>query len=137
MSLTCTAHHTSFPVRDLQRSQQFYGGVLGLIEIPRPDIFGLGGAWYDAGPIELHLIEVAADADVGAQPPTIDPRARHAAFAVGDYAETVGYLRAAGLDIFETSVEFGQCWVQDPDGHVIEFIARAPARSDAAGGESR
>ena len=38
-------HHTSFPVRDLARARRFYGEVLELDEIERPDL-GFPGAWY-------------------------------------------------------------------------------------------
>ncbi len=126
MSLDCAAHHMSFPVADLERSRAFYEGVLGLVEIERPDIFGVDGAWFRAGPGEVHLIVAPADADLGSPPPVCDPRARHAAFAVADYEETVAHLEAAGLEVFRTNAEMGQCWVQDPDGHVIEFIVPTP-----------
>lgn len=131
MSLDCSAHHTSFPVRDLERSREFYADVLGLVEIERPDIFGLAGAWFDAGPCQVHLIEVPPDADLGSPPPVCDPRARHAAFAVDDYQTTVDFLVSRGLEVFTTSADFGQCWVQDPDGHVIELIV-APQHQVAA-----
>lgn len=36
-------HHVSFAVADLARSRHFYGNVLGLAELPRPEM-GLGGA---------------------------------------------------------------------------------------------
>ena len=127
MSLDCSAHHTSFPVRDLERSREFYADVLGLTEIERPDIFGLAGAWFDAGPCQVHLIEVPPDADLGTPPPVCDPRARHAAFAVDDYQTTVDFLTSRGLEVFTTSADDGQCWVQDPDGHVLELIV-APQR---------
>ena len=122
MTLDCTAHHTSFPVSDIARSREFYANTLGLTEIERPDIFGIAGAWFDAGPCQVHLIEVPEDADVGSPPPVCDPRARHAAFAVDDYRSTVEFLKSRGLEVFETSEDFGQCWVADPDGHVIELI---------------
>lgn len=131
MSLHCSAHHTSFPVRDLERSRGFYADVLGLVEIERPDIFGLNGAWFDAGGYQVHLIEVPPDVDLGSPPPVVDPRARHAAFAVDEYQATVDFLMSCGLEVFTTSAENGQCWVQDPDGHVIELIV-APQRGDAA-----
>ncbi len=128
MSLRCTAHHMSFPVRDLVRSRSFYEDVLGLAEIERPDIFSMAGIWFGAGTAEVHLIEVPEDADVGSTPPECDPRARHAAFAVEDYSSTVEHLRSHGLNVVETSIERGQCWVQDPDGHVIELIAVVPPK---------
>jgi len=121
MSLTIRAHHTSFPIRNLERSRAFYEGVLGLDEIPRPDL-GFRGAWYGAGPCEVHLIEVPDGIDVGEPPPSLNPLARHAAFSVRDYRETLEHLKSHGLEILETSPEIGQMWVCDPDGHIIELI---------------
>lgn len=122
MAIRVRAHHTSFPVRDLERSRQFYEGVLGLRQKPRPD-FGFPGAWYDAGHCEVHLIQSVPGVDVGAAPPSLNPMARHEAFAVDDYAETLAHLKAHGLNVLETSAEQGQMWVCDPDGHIIELIA--------------
>jgi glyoxylase I family protein len=49
-------HHAAVPVRDVARSKEFYGEVLGLLEIKRPR-FDFGGAWYGVGDQQLHLIE--------------------------------------------------------------------------------
>ncbi len=122
MSLTLTgAHHMSFPVRDLQRSREFYEGVLGLRQKPRPD-FGFPGVWYQAGPCEVHLIQAPEGVDVGAPPESLNPMGRHAAFGIADYESALAHLRERGLEVLETSRESGQMWVKDPDGHVIELI---------------
>ncbi len=47
------AHHVSFGVSDLERARAFYGNLLGLEEIARPD-FGIPGAWYQAGEAQIH-----------------------------------------------------------------------------------
>jgi len=122
MAVRVTAHHTSFPVRDLARSRAFYEGVLGLKEKPRPPQLTFPGAWYQAGACEVHLIQVAEGLDVGAPAPALNPLARHEAFAVSDYAETVAHLKAHGLEVLEAGAEAGQMWVRDPDGHIIELI---------------
>jgi glyoxylase I family protein len=118
------AHHLSFPVRDVERSRAFYGDVLGLAEKPRPPqiVAMFPGAWYQAGACEVHLIQCPAGMDVGTPPPTLNPMARHAAFAVADYAATLAHLKAHAVVVLETSSEVGQMWVRDPDGHVIELI---------------
>ena len=117
-----TSHHTSFPVQDIEKSKAFYGDFLGLTEIERPARFTLPGAWYRAGAGEVHLIQAPEGMDMGSPPPQLNPFARHAAFAVDNYDETLAYAREAGLEVFESSAEIGQMWVRDPDGHIIEFI---------------
>ena len=115
------SHHISFSVADLDASKRFYGGLLGLAEIPRPAM-GLGGVWYRAGETEVHLIVRPDGIDTGAPPAKLTPVADHAAFQIDDYEAAVAHLRAAGLDVLETNRNLGQLWVRDPDGHVIELI---------------
>ncbi len=115
-------HHVSFAVADLERSQRFYGDLLGLEIIERPDM-GLAGTWYRAGSAQIHLIQTPAGADVGSPPGALSPLANHCAFAIEDYAKTLDALRSHDLEVMETTPERGQMWVCDPDGNVIEFIA--------------
>ena len=115
------AHHMSFPVKDLERSCRFYEGVLGLEQKPRPD-FGFPGVWYQAGACEVHLLQTPEGVDVGQPPPALNPMARHSAFGIKSYDETLARLKAHGLEVFETSPDNGQMWVRDPDGHIIELI---------------
>jgi catechol 2,3-dioxygenase-like lactoylglutathione lyase family enzyme len=120
--LVLGAHHTSFPVKDLERSRRFYEGVLGLREKPRPARLTFPGAWYQAGACEVHLIQTPEGVAVGEPPPTLNPLARHAAFSVASYARTLAHLKAHDVAVLETSTEIGQMWVRDPDGHIIELI---------------
>jgi glyoxylase I family protein len=121
--LTNGVHHVSYCVRDLDRSRQFYEQVLGLVRIERPDL-GLPGVWYTAGNVELHLIQTPEGVDVGKPPGSLSPLANHSAFAVDDYAATLQHFESWRVDVFETTLEVGQLWVRDPDGNVLEFIAR-------------
>lgn len=123
MELRATAHHTSFAVKDLQRARFFYEEVLGLTPKARPDL-GVPGIWYQAGACEVHLIESFPGIDLGTPPPTINPMARHEAFAVPDYEQALSILKAHGLEVLETSPAQGQMWIRDPDGNIIELIAQ-------------
>ena len=115
-------HHTSFPVRDLARARRFYGEVLELDEIERPDL-GFPGAWYGVGDGQIHLLETPAGLDVGAPPPALNPLAAHVALAIDDYETVLSTLKARGVAVLETGPSVGQMWVRDPDGHVLELIA--------------
>lgn len=120
-------HHVSFAVGELERSRRFYEGLLGLEEIPRPDM-GLAGAWYRAGGVEVHLIVTPPGVDVGTRPGANTPLANHHAFAIDDYAGALRELEARGVEVLRTSPRVGQMWIRDPDGNVIELIApRSPA----------
>lgn len=116
--------HVSFPVRDLARALAFYRDVLGCTPIPRPDFGALGGAWLAAGEVQVHLIVTPPGSDVGRTPAAINPLAAHTAFRIDDYDATAAALAAAGIETVGLGPEAGQMWVRDPDGHVIELIAR-------------
>lgn len=64
MEATCL-HHVTLIVEDLERSQQFYGEVLGLAEIARFDA-RFPGLFYRCAGAEIHLI-------VAAKPQRLDP----------------------------------------------------------------
>ncbi len=112
-------------MRDLDRAKHFYGDVLGLVEIERPD-FGFPGVWYSGGAAsgcEVHLI-VPDDGfgDTGAPPSGLNPMAVHTAFAIDDYDEAVAHFASHGIEVFGLGRDSGQMWVKDPDGNVIELI---------------
>ena len=127
-------HHVSLPVTDLERSQAFYGEVLGLRELPRPP-FPFPGKWYQLGDCHLHLI-------VGEHPTLragkgIDSHDTHFAIRVRSYRQALEHLRARG---YRSDAEdelrrvrenpsgragFPQLYVLDPDRNVIEINAAA------------
>jgi glyoxylase I family protein len=116
------SHHSSFPVRDSEVSKAFYGGVLGLKEIPRPASLTFPGAWYQAGPCEIHLLQVPDGVDVGSNAPGLTPFARHEAFEVESCDEAMAHFEAHGIEVLKIAAAGGQFWIRDPDGHVLEFI---------------
>ena len=119
--LAKSVHHLSFAVRDLEKSREFYEGLLGLEPVERPDI-GLPGAWYAAGIGQVHLIQLPEGVEVGSPVSSLTPLANHSAFAIDDYEATLARLHERGVEVFETKAEIGQLWIRDPDGNVIELI---------------
>ena len=111
----------------MERASWFYGTVLGLQEIPRPP-FDFGGAWYQLGDRQLHLI---------VHPPTrtlrhsmdIGPRDGHLALRVRDRQELLERLKAHGvktLDLPDNMTPWAQVYCCDPDGNVLEFNVERP-----------
>lgn len=119
-----TLHHVSISVTDLERSKQFYGEVLGLNEIPRPE-FDFPGAWYQLGDRQLHLI-VHSDTRTLRGTTAIDSRDGHYAIRVRSYRRTLDHLAARGVpyrDKPHNLTSWPQIYVTDPDGNVIELNA--------------
>jgi len=119
-------NHIAVCVTDVERSKRFYGGVLGLKEIPRPP-FPFAGVWYElADGRQFHLI-------VHANPLTlrgttaIDLRDGHLALGVEDFDRAVAHLQAAGVECVvrpQNVTPWKQIYLTDPDGNVIELNAR-------------
>jgi glyoxylase I family protein len=115
-------HHVSLNVTDTARSLDFYCGVLGMEQLPRPQ-FSFGGAWLDAGGgTQVHLIEADVPVNHG----------QHVAFRVADVADVIEQLAAKGVQaspvkpVGDTPIL--QAFVTDPDGNLLEFSQ--PPRPD-------
>jgi glyoxylase I family protein len=107
--------HCSIVITDLERSRRFYGGVLGLREIGRPNTFDFVVVWYDLGNMHIHLL-------LKNQPDTISPR--HFALRVKDVAAARRYFQEQGVPTEETTRIPGadRFFIRDPDGNRIEII---------------
>ena len=125
-------HHVSLCVSDLARALAFYRDVLGLPEVPRPDL-GIPGAWLGAGGgLKLHLIENPKGVPPGADRPLsiADP---HFALWTDDVPTMVEALRRNGLEVLENkhrTLSFQQAYLKDPDGNMVEFIGPTAAPAD-------
>ena len=70
------------------RAREFYGGLLGLEEIEKPEVLkGNGGMWYGVADVQLH---------VGVED-TVAPSKRHPAFEVEDAVGVRAYLEQSGV----------------------------------------
>jgi catechol 2,3-dioxygenase-like lactoylglutathione lyase family enzyme len=111
--------HVALHVQDLAASVTFYGQVLGLPTLPRPD-FDFEGAWFRIGQTqELHLI---ADRQL---PVHSHSRGTHFAMAVENLSEWDEHLSAAGVPRTEVRLRpdgARQIFVRDPDDHWIELV---------------
>lgn len=117
-------HHAAVIVTDLERAKDFYGRVLGLEEIKRPN-FSFGGAWYAVGDDQIHLI-VHSEALAVRGSTSIDTRDAHIALRVENYDQALEHLKKQGVEVVanaDSITGWGQIFFCDPDGNVIELNA--------------
>ncbi|HEY8491901.1 MAG TPA: VOC family protein [Dehalococcoidia bacterium] len=113
-------HHVQIfiPPGTEDRARAFYGGLLGLREVPKPpSLAGRGGLWYDVGDGQLH---------VSARPAGADTSGRHPGLLVDDLAAFRRRLEAAGVPLEEDVPipGFVRCYCRDPFGNRIELLER-------------
>lgn len=96
-------------------AREFYGKLLGLGEIEKPDVLKAnGGLWFEMGDIQLHIgVEEARE-----------PSKRHPAFEVENLEGIRKYLHECGVRIKdEPAIPGAQRFsFFDPFGNRIEFI---------------
>jgi catechol 2,3-dioxygenase-like lactoylglutathione lyase family enzyme len=96
-------------------ARAFYGGLLGLEELPKPEALRVrGGCWFRVGEQELH---------VGVDRPFAPARKAHPGFVVSDLAELAARLSGAGIAVDpDDSIPGAQRFhVADPFGNRLEF----------------
>ena len=96
----------------------FYGALLGLEEVAKPDnLRKRGGCWFEKGGIRIHL---GVDEDFR------PARKAHPAFLVQDLASFVASLEQAGFAARqdEPLPGYARVYVDDPFGNRIELMER-------------
>jgi catechol 2,3-dioxygenase-like lactoylglutathione lyase family enzyme len=122
--------HVGLVVSDLERSRRFYGGALGLEEVPRPHNFRFEGAWFQVGDDQLHLlVETETTSRAGGVDPGPSARmglATHIAIETGDLDAARARLDEHDVPLIGGPMPRGdgyeQVFVRDPDGYVIELF---------------
>lgn len=96
-------------------AREFYGNVLGLVELEKPDVLKPnGGLWFEMGDVQLHI---------GIEDAQSSPK-RHPAFEVADLAGIKKHLHTNGVRIKdEPSVPGAHRFsFFDPFGNRIELM---------------
>ena len=119
--------HAAFHTTDLKKAKDFYGRILGLKEIVRPQVMSKG-VWYSVGPQHEIHISLSDGGGVPKKGRDLNPRkrgveGRHIAFAVDDMAETKKMLDAEGIPYVGSNDKLPQIFVEDPDGNLVEINA--------------
>ena len=96
-------------------ARAFYGGQLGLREIPKPEpLLARGGVWFDAGGLDIHL-------SVEEPPADMDTR-RHFGLECESVDEVRARLTVAGAVIDDgRPAPWRRFFVSDPFGNRIEI----------------
>jgi len=98
------------------RASEFYAGLLGIPEVPKPPhLAARGGCWFQRGELKLHL---------GVEQDFRPAKKAHAALLVSDLASLVSRLRVAGVEIVddEPLAGYERCYVYDPFGNRLELM---------------
>jgi catechol 2,3-dioxygenase-like lactoylglutathione lyase family enzyme len=96
----------------------FYQGLLGLTNVPKPPHLAVrGGCWFESPAAKLHL---------GVETDFRPARKAHPALLVDDLAPLVQRLTGAGIEVRdEGGLEgYEQRYVDDPFGNRIELLQR-------------
>ena len=96
-------------------ARAFYGGLLGLEELPKPAALATrGGCWFRAGGQELH---------VGVEEPFAPARKAHPGLVADDFDALGARLREAGHDVaFDDAIPGVERFhVADPFGNRLEI----------------
>ena len=94
-------------------AREFYGGVLGLTEIPKPPVMAArGGCWFEAGGVKLHL---------GVDASFVPARKAHPALLVSGLR---AFVAAQGLSATWSDEIPGtvRCHIHDPFGNRLELV---------------
>lgn len=103
----------SINVDDLEACRRFYVEAIGLTEIERPEL-SVGGLWLQAGPQQIHLLELPC-------PPALG---QHFSLRVDDLDAAVATLADRGIEIDRLNTIEGVCrqgFLSDPAGNQIEL----------------
>lgn len=97
-------------------AREFYGAILGLREIQKPEpLRGRGGCWFQCGDQQIHIgVEVEFRA----------AKKAHPAFAVADLAKMRESFEAHGIKITDDDSlpERRRFFAEDPWGNRLEFL---------------
>jgi catechol 2,3-dioxygenase-like lactoylglutathione lyase family enzyme len=100
-----------------ERARWFYGGLLGLRELPKPETLrDRGGVWFACGMQEIHC---------GIEDP-IAPTRRHPAFLVDELDALKVRLEAAAIEVqLDRQLPgYRRFYAIDPFGNRLEFLER-------------
>jgi catechol 2,3-dioxygenase-like lactoylglutathione lyase family enzyme len=119
-------HHMNVPIDDVDTARNFYGRILGLPEIKRPNV-GRPGLWFGCGTNELHL-SVQDGLRGGPTGMSLHPNERpdrsggHVAFTMSGSLDEIGrHLETAKIPHARGKAGLPQIFCEDPAGNLVEL----------------
>lgn len=106
----------AMPAGEEARAREFYSGILGLTEVPKPaNLAKRGGAWFEGGALRVHL---------GVEADFRPARKAHPAFLVQHLDAMTRHLQRAGVAVVtdEPLEGYHRIYVSDPFGNRIELL---------------
>ncbi len=116
MNVTRILHHSVNVEGQLDVTTTFYADLLGMSDLVRPEIPGVGGRWFGVGDAQVHLV----DAPGGDGP--IRPTGPHVCFGVEDLDAAIAELEKQGIPFARGAQgPVVQIWITDPAGNTVEL----------------
>jgi catechol 2,3-dioxygenase-like lactoylglutathione lyase family enzyme len=104
-------------------ARSFYGGLLGLKELEKPEpLKARGGVWFEVGTQQLH---------VGVQEDFQPATKAHPAFRVDALDALAERLTSSGVDVHWDDAIPGRFYTEDPWGNRLELLS-SPSRPTTA-----
>jgi catechol 2,3-dioxygenase-like lactoylglutathione lyase family enzyme len=106
----------AIPAGGEDAARAFYGGLLGLTEVPKPPALAVrGGCWFAGPGIAIHL---------GVEEPFAPARKAHVALLVDDLPTLRAAIEAAGATITKDPADIGvrRFHAFDPFGNRLELV---------------
>ncbi len=118
-------HHMNLIIANVDEAKDFYGRVLGLQEIKRPNI-GSPGLWFGCESNELHL-SVKEGFEGGRTGMSLSGQergreGRHVAFTLdGSLDDIAKHLEIEDIPYVRGTAGLPQIFCEDPDGNFLEL----------------
>jgi len=103
------------PAREYE-ARQFFCGLLGMKELPKPpELAKRGGCWFASGDVQIHL---------GIEKDFRPAKKAHPALVCTDYDALTEGLQEAGIETIadENNPGVTRCYICDPFGNRLELI---------------
>jgi catechol 2,3-dioxygenase-like lactoylglutathione lyase family enzyme len=106
----------AMPPGEEARARQFYNGILGIPELPKPPhLAKRGGVWFERGDLKVHL---------GVEKDFRPAKKAHPAFLVENLDQLVSLCRREGYSVMDDEPLEGyyRVYLYDPFGNRLELM---------------